>query len=124
MEETTKNLLIEMVSSFETDEIREFAKLCIKNAPKYWFHVPASSTGKYHPKFSLGDGGLLRHEVAVLRLLNHMLMVESIASDFTSRERDLLPAPQPVNVPLTLLWNLLLSVLIAGTLWLLIRLWR
>ena len=34
------------------------------------------------------------------------------------------PAPQPVNVPLTLLWNLLLSVLIAGTLWLLIRLWR
>ena len=34
------------------------------------------------------------------------------------------PAPQPVNVPLTLLWNLLLSVLIAGMLWLLIRLWR
>lgn len=90
MEETTKNLLIEMVSSFETDEIREFAKFCIKNAPKYWFHVPASSTGKYHPKFSLGDGGLLRHEAAVLRLLNHMFMVESIASDFTSRERDLL----------------------------------
>ena len=34
------------------------------------------------------------------------------------------PAPQPVNLLLTLLWILLQSVLIAGTLWLLIRLWK
>ncbi len=34
------------------------------------------------------------------------------------------PAPQPVSWPLTLLWNLLLSALMAGAIWLLIRLWR
>lgn len=33
-------------------------------------------------------------------------------------------APQPVNLPLTLLWNLLLSLLCAGCLWLLIRIWK
>lgn len=27
--------------------------------------VPASATGKYHPKDSLGDGGLVRHSMAV-----------------------------------------------------------
>ena len=29
----------------------------IKLLPDYFFVVPASSTGKYHPDYALGDGG-------------------------------------------------------------------
>ena len=36
-------------------------KIMIELLPDYFFNVPASSTGKYHPEFSLGDGGLVRH---------------------------------------------------------------
>ena len=80
----------EIFDSFENEDIKEFAKTCITSAPEYWSHVPASSTGKYHPSFSLGDGGLLRHTVAVARFLNYLFNIESIADQYTSRQRDLL----------------------------------
>lgn len=44
--------------------------------------------------------------------------------DASVRESPFDPAPQPVNLPLTLLFNLLLAVLCAGTAWLLFRLWK
>lgn len=44
-----------------TPERREYAKVLIENAPDYFFSVPASSSGKYHPPFDLGNGGLIRH---------------------------------------------------------------
>ena len=34
--------------------------------PDYFYDVPASSTGKYHPWYSLGYGGLVRHTKAVV----------------------------------------------------------
>ena len=57
--------------------------------PWFW-EAPAASSGMHHPKTSLGEGGLARHTVALSRILNYMLEVESIAKHFTSRERDLL----------------------------------
>ena len=80
----------DILNTFENEDIKEFAEKCIESAPEYWHHVPASSTGKYHPSYSLGEGGLVRHTIGVVRLLNHMFGVESIANQFTSRERDLL----------------------------------
>ena len=81
-----KNIL----NTFESEEYKKTAELVIENAPVYWSHVPASSSGKYHPQYALGDGGLLRHTMALIRFLNFMFEVESVASQFTSRERDLL----------------------------------
>ena len=43
------------------DNLRAFGKELIGNADDYFFAVPASSSGKYHPTFSLGPGGLTRH---------------------------------------------------------------
>ena len=40
---------------------KKFAEEVIANADDYFFVVPASSSGKYHPQVSLGDGGLVRH---------------------------------------------------------------
>lgn len=79
-----------VLETFENDDIRKFAQKCMDTIPAYWYLVPASSTGKYHPQYSLGDGGLARHTLAVVRLLNHMLSVDCIKTQYTSRERDLL----------------------------------
>lgn len=79
-----------VLETFENKDIKEFAEECLKNAPMYWYEVAASSTGKYHPNYALGHGGLARHTIALVILLNHMFAVESFAKQFTSRERDLL----------------------------------
>ena len=76
--------------SFENEDIKKFAEDCVNKAPDYWHHVAASSTGKYHPSYALGEAGLVRHTIAAIRFLNHMFGVESIANQFSSRERDLL----------------------------------
>ena len=44
--------------------------------------------------------------------------------DASAQDSPFDPAPQPVNLPLTLLFNLLWAFLCAGTVWLLIRLWK
>lgn len=79
-----------VLNTIENEDIRRFAEECIKTIPPYWYKVPASSSGKYHPQFSLGDGGLLRHTIAVIKYLNYMFEIESVADQFTSRERDLI----------------------------------
>lgn len=78
------------LDTFENSDIRELAEMMIDNIPEYFFTVPASSTGKYHPSYALGDGGLYRHTCALLRLMNHMFTIEQTQNQFTSRERDLL----------------------------------
>lgn len=66
--------------------IRDFAELMIKNAPEYFFIVPASSSGKYHPPFDLGDGGLVRHTRCVAYFAK--CMAESMM--FSARDTDLI----------------------------------
>lgn len=81
----------EIIDSIENEDIRQFIKnQCFPVIPLYVAHAPASSSGKYHPKYALGDGGLVRHTVAVVRFLNHFFEIECIRNQFTSRERDLL----------------------------------
>ena len=45
----------------------------IELLPNYFFEVPASSTGKYHPEFALGDGGLIRHTKVAVRIAYELL---------------------------------------------------
>ena len=85
-----KEIYNTLLDTFENEDIKQFAIKCIEVAPEYFWHVPASSTGKYHPQYSLGESGLARHTIALVRILNHMFEVESVANQFTSRERDLL----------------------------------
>lgn len=77
------------LESIKNTDIREFAKVILDDAPDYFFHVAASSTGKYHPQYALGDGGLMRHTKAVVRMYNHLLSLEQYNSLFTEREIDL-----------------------------------
>ncbi len=79
-----------LLDTFENDDIKNFAKECIETIPIYFWNVGASSTGKYHPQYALGDLGLARHTCALVRFLNHIFNVECFGGKFTSRERDLM----------------------------------
>ena len=79
-----------VLNTFENDDIKDFAIVLLDNLPEYIWSVPASSTGKYHPQYSLGLGGLMRHQVAVVRFLNFFLELEQYGGGMTSRERDLM----------------------------------
>ena len=72
----------------KTEEVRDFTKLALDNLPDYFYTVAASSTGKYHPSYALGDGGLVRHTKAAVRFANHLLQLEQNQATFTEKERD------------------------------------
>ena len=62
----------------------------INMLPEYFFYEAASSTGKYHPDYALGEGGLLRHSKAAMRIGYELLVNPSIGDKYTSREKDLM----------------------------------
>lgn len=45
-------------------------------APDYFYTIPASSSGKYHPKYTLGEGGLVRHTKACVAIAEDLLALE------------------------------------------------
>lgn len=79
-----------VLDTFENEDIKEFTIMLLDDLPDYIWHVGASSTGKYHPAYSLGEAGLMRHQIAVVRFLNFFLELEQYGSKLTSRERDLI----------------------------------
>ena len=74
----------------KNEDIRSFAKLALENLPDYFFETAASSSGRYHPTYALGVGGLVRHTCAATRFANHLLQLEQNQNVFTERERDLI----------------------------------
>jgi hypothetical protein len=60
--------------------LRQLATEIIACADDYFFTIPASSTGKNHPPFSLGEGGLVRHTKCVV------YMVECLCESFNIDE--------------------------------------
>lgn len=69
---------------------KKSAEGLINILPDYFFEVPASSTGKYHPSFSLGDGGLVRHTKVAVRIAHEMFNDESITGAYSKNEKDLM----------------------------------
>lgn len=47
-----------------------------ERVPKYFYEVAASSTGKYHPWYSLGFAGLVRHTKAAVLIAVDLLSLE------------------------------------------------
>jgi len=46
------------------EEVRDFVHKTLYSMPSAWWLQPASKSGKYHPGFALGEGGLHRHLAA------------------------------------------------------------
>lgn len=72
------------------ERIKNACSKMIELLPDYFFKVAAASTGKYHPKYAQGEGGLLRHTKAAVRIAYELLSDPSISSKYTSDEKDLM----------------------------------
>ena len=72
----------------ENPKIRDFTAKVISNIPEYFFGTAASSTGKYHPKYALGRGGLVRHTKAAVEIAMELLRLEQNTLVFSLDEKD------------------------------------
>ena len=79
------------LSTINSERIRNFVIWALSILPDYFFHVPASSTGKYHPKYALGEGGLVRHTMAAVRIANELFNNHTV-QNFTDEEKDIIRA--------------------------------
>lgn len=74
----------------KSDRIRKSCLAMINLLPEYFFEIEASSTGKYHPKYALGKGGLVRHTKAAVRIAYDLLGDACIGDKYTQDEKDLM----------------------------------
>lgn len=86
----SKKVFERELSYIKNEKYRKNGQIFIDLLPDYFFLVPASSTGKYHPKFALGEGGLVRHTKVAVRIAYEMLLDESIGYMFTDDQKDLI----------------------------------
>ena len=68
------------IEDITDSDLRKLATEIIAQADDYFFTIPASSTGKNHPPFALGEGGLVRHTKCVV------YMVECLCESFNIDE--------------------------------------
>ena len=85
----------EEIFKIELDYIKDvrIRKACLemlKILPDYFFEIEASSTGKYHPEYALGKGGLVRHTKAAVRIAVDLLSDPSIGDKYTTLEKVLM----------------------------------
>lgn len=78
------------LSYIKNSKYLESAKVMIELLPDYFFSIPASSTGKYHPDFAQGDMGLVRHTKVAVRFCYELSNNNSVGHSFNSDEKDLM----------------------------------
>lgn len=78
------------LSYIKNENHRKSAETLLELAPNYFYEVPAASTGKYHPEFAQGTGGLIRHTKVALKIAKDILDLEYTNNIFTENEKDLL----------------------------------
>lgn len=69
--------------------LKVFAEWCLNQLPDYFYEVAASSTGKYHPSYALGDGGLIRHTMVAVRIAEELFKNETV-QNFNDIEKDII----------------------------------
>ena len=87
MKSTIFNNELELIKN---DRLRRSCEVLLNELPDYFYEIPASSTGKYHPKFALGEGGLVRHTKVAVRIAYEIIKTQSIGNVFTDDEKDLI----------------------------------
>lgn len=85
------------LSKIHSQTVKTFLTAMINKLPSYFYEVPASSSGKYHPPFALGNGGLVRHTLAALRVADDLLDNESINYDLPVGGADMVRAALAIH---------------------------
>lgn len=74
----------------KNERLKESCIELLKLLPDYFYHVEASSSGKYHPAFALGEGGLVRHTKVAVKIADEIIKTESVGNVFTGDEKDMI----------------------------------
>lgn len=77
-------LLNPYIENIKTTKIKNFIDEALLYVPDSFFCLPASSSGKYHPTYSLGLGGLVRHTAAALYFAEELFPLYR----FTKKQQD------------------------------------
>lgn len=85
-----KKVFDKILETIKNDDIKEYAKKCIDTIPDYFYDVPASSSGKYHPAYTVTKHGLVKHTLAACAIFNHIMSLDCFNFDFTKREQELM----------------------------------
>lgn len=64
----TAEIFTRYINQIKSPEVKNIVKKGLAECPEEFYTMAASTTGKYHPKFALGEGGLIRHTLAALIL--------------------------------------------------------
>lgn len=68
------------IDQIESEDLRMFVKFYLdEKVPSYFWKIGASSSGKFHPVFSQGEGGLVRHTKAVCAFCEELLRMSQWA---------------------------------------------
>ena len=66
------------IGNIKDSNLQQFVRNYLeKYVPDYFFTIGASASGKYHPAFSQGNGGLVRHIKAVCLFAEELLRMSS-----------------------------------------------
>lgn len=84
------NLFNQEINYIKDSRVKESLVYMIEKLPDYFFTIPAASTGKYHPEYAQGEGGLLRHSKAAMRIGYELLSNPAIGDKYTDLEKDLM----------------------------------
>lgn len=68
---------------------REDLKYLVSELPDYFFEIPASSTGKYHPEFASSKNGLVKHTKVAVRIAKELLDNPGL-NNFKDNEKDII----------------------------------
>lgn len=83
-----KKQFMSEIELIENDKLKKVAKKMAKDLPDYFWTLPSSSSGKYHPQCDLGDGGNVRHSIMVCRCAIDLVVSEMFVRD-TVANRDI-----------------------------------
>lgn len=84
------NYFTKELSYIKDNNRRSDLRYLINLLPDYFFEIPASSTGKYHPGFAQGEGGLVRHTKVAVRFAYELLNNNTVGAKFTDTDKDLI----------------------------------
>ena len=77
------------LSRIQDQNVKKSTEIILDMLPDYFYEIPASSSGKYHPSFSLGEGGLVRHVKVAMRILEEMFKDKAFGT-YEEHKKDLI----------------------------------
>lgn len=76
-----KYIFIKEITKINDEKLGLACLNMVSDIPDYFWHVAASSTGKYHPQCDLGEGGLVRHSIMVATIADELVTSTMFVED-------------------------------------------